>query len=283
MATVTSKAIDADTILKLDEGVLSGYSWGAKSVPGNPIRVRKAADGFEWIESGKIVEVSYVDSPANPDCFVSLVKSLGKKGLQRTKVLGDLPGGVTIRQAGEPDYGAILRHMLADIAKRNVSAAERERLGDRGHAIDTGQDHPSYPIANDTDLKNAVRAYGRANPEDRAKLRRHIISEAKRLNRTDLIPDDWKSVAGLMKAATCGCCDDCGPDCQGDCCQDCTMTKAVGPVTILAGVKALEAGEPDAEYRAFLGKLASAVEGWSREPSVSIDVPSFQTLAGLNK
>ena len=283
-ATVTSKAVAEETIRLLDEGVLQGYSWGAKSVPGNPIRIRKGADGSEWVEGGRIVELTYADSPCNADCVISLVKSVGKKGPQRTKILGDLPGGVTIRQAGEPDYDAILRNLLADIAKRDVSAAERERLGAAGHAIDTGQDHPSYPIANATDLDHAVKAYGRANPEDRAKLRRHIISEAKRLNRTDLIPDDWKSVGGLLKAmGGCDCCDDCGPNCQGDCCDDCTMRKAVGPATIVAGVKALAEGEPDGEYRAFLTKLATAVEGWASAPGVALDGASFLTLASLNR
>jgi len=286
-ATVVSKAVDSDTILKLDEKILTGYSWGAKSVPGNPIRVRKGTDGVEWIESGKIVEVSYVDSPANPDCFVSLVKSAGKRGLQVTKQLGDLEyGGVTIVQAGDASPAAVLKGMLADIAKRDISAAERDRLGAQGHAIDTGQDHPSYAIANRKDLQNAIKSYGRANPEDRAKLRRHIISEARRLGATDLIPDDWKSVTAFLakqSMVNCTCCDDCGPDCQGDCCADCTMSKAAGPAAILAGVRALEQGETDTEHRAFLGKLAAAVDAWTREPSVSIEVRSFRTLAALNR
>jgi hypothetical protein len=288
-ATVTSKAVDSDTILKLDEQVLNGYSWGAKSVPGNPIRIRKDASGVEWVESGKVVEVSYVDHPANPDCFVSLVKSAGRKGLRRSAVLGDLAAGDI---PGGQDFEAILKALLTDIAKRDISAAEREKLGDQGHAIDTGQDHPSYPIASAKDLQNAVSAYGRANPDDRAKLRRHIISEARRLNRTDLIPDAWKSLEAVVKQsmADCNCCDDCGPDCQGDCCDECTLgdqgdqqKAAAGPVAILTGVKALFDGETDTEYRAFLGKVAEAVDGWARAEGVALDMPSFATLTGLVK
>ena len=30
--------------------------------------------------------------------------------------------------------------------------------------------------------------------------------------------------AGMMKAAGCDCCSDCGPNCGGDCCGDCSMT-----------------------------------------------------------
>lgn len=282
--TVTSKAIADDTIRLLDEGVLQGYSWGAKSVPGNPIRIRKDASGQEWIESGKVVEVSYVDSPANPDCFVQLVKSTGSGNPRRTKVLGDLEGaGVRIIQAGDPDYDAILRHLLTDIAKRDVSAAERERLGDRGHAVDTGQDHPSYPIVTAKDLQNAIQAYGRAKPEDRAKVRRHIISEAKRLNRTDMIPDEWKSVDAIAKQASCGCCDDCGPDCQGDCCDVCTMGKAAGPAAIHQAIASLAERETDTEYRAFLGKVAGAVGAWTSDPGVSVAAGDFMALGALAK
>lgn len=283
-ATVTSKAVDPDTVLKLDEKIITGYSWGAKSVPGNPIRVRKDATGTPWIESGKIVEVSYVDHPANPDCFVSLVKSAGKQGLRRSKILADLEAGDI---PGGQDYDAILQKLLADIEKRNVAAAERERLGDQGHAIDTGQDHPSYPIDTQKDLENAISAYGRANPEDRPKLRRHIISEAKRLGHPEMIPDGWKSVGELLKQATCGCCDDCGPSCQGDCCDQCTMgpqkAAAPGPAGILAGVTKLAAEEPDPEYRGFLGKVASAVEGWTRTEGAAVSGSAYATLADLSK
>lgn len=278
--TVTSKAVDPGTVAKLDEGVLTGYSWGAKSVPGNPIKVIKDATGVEWVKGGAWAELSYVDHPCNYDCTIAITKTA--KGGQRlaTKAVGvldagDIPGG--------QDYDAILRGMLSDIAKRDVSAAERERLGDQGHAIDTGQDHPSYPIANQADLKHAIEAYGRANPDDRAKLRRHIISEAKRLNRSDMIPDDWKSAQALVKQAQCNCCDDCGPDCGGDCCPDCTMTKAAaGPAAILAGVKTLAERETDDEYRAFLGKLVAPIEAWGREPGATLDFPSFKTLTTLS-
>lgn len=282
--TVVSKAVDPGTIAKLDEGLLTGYSWGAKSVPGNPIKVVKEADGFERVKGGAWAELSYVDHPCNYDCTIAITKSAKAGRLVATKVIGelaerDIPGG--------QDYDAILKALLADIAKRDVSAAERERLGDQGHAIDTGQDHPSYPIANQTDLGHAIQAYGRANPEDRAKLRRHIISEARRLGHPEMIPDGWKSVDALLKQAQCTCCDDCGPDCAGDCCDDCTMgpqkAAAPGPAGILAGVTKLAAEETDEEFRGFLGKVALAVEGWSKADGVAVDLGTYGTLAGLSK
>jgi hypothetical protein len=282
--TVVSKAVDPGTVEKLDQGILTGYSWGAKSVPGNPIKVVKEADGFERVKGGAWAELSYVDHPCNYDCTIAITKAAGSGRMRATKVIGalaetDIPGG--------QDYGAILKALLADIAKRDVAAAERERLGDRGHAIDTGQDHPSYPIENQTDLDHAIKAYGRANPEDRAKLRRHIISEARRLGHPEMVPDDWKSVDGIVKQAQCMCCDDCGPDCQGDCCDQCTMgpqkATAPGPAGILAGVKALAAGETDPEFQGFLAKVASSVEGWSKTDGVTVDLATYAQLATLSK
>lgn len=71
------------------------------------------------------------------------------------------------------------------IGKRNVSEGEREKLSDKGKALPDG----SYPIANEQDLKNAIQAFGRAkNPE---KTKRHIVSCAKKMGKTSLLPESW--------------------------------------------------------------------------------------------
>lgn len=80
-------------------------------------------------------------------------------------------------------------------AFRNVSTDERERLADTGHALPDG----SYPIANVSDLQNAIRAYGRAGEADRARVRQHIVRRARALSREDLIPDDWQRASGASK------------------------------------------------------------------------------------
>lgn len=58
---------------------------------------------------------------------------------------------------------------------------------------------PRYPINSVQDLKDAILAFGRGKDTDKDKIEAHIKSEAKRLGRTDLIPDNWK--AALSKAA----------------------------------------------------------------------------------
>lgn len=73
-------------------------------------------------------------------------------------------------------------------AKRNYSTAQRQEMAKRGQALPDG----SYPIANEQDLKNAIRAWGRggAKPSDKA----HIMKRARALGKTDLIPEGWKSL-----------------------------------------------------------------------------------------
>lgn len=65
------------------------------------------------------------------------------------------------------------------------SAAERRSLAKSGAAESNG----SYPIRNASDLKNAIRDFGRggSKPADKA----HIISRAKALGLTGNLPMSW--------------------------------------------------------------------------------------------
>jgi 8-oxo-dGTP pyrophosphatase MutT (NUDIX family) len=51
----------------------------------------------------------------------------------------------------------------------------------------------AFPIPDKDHVRRAVHAYGRAKPQDRAAVRRHIISRARALGATDLIPESWRN------------------------------------------------------------------------------------------
>ena len=70
----------------------------------------------------------------------------------------------------------------AFIAEREFSQEERAELADKGFALPDG----SYPIENVEDLKNAIKAYGRA--KDQGATAKHIQKRAKALGAEDLIP-----------------------------------------------------------------------------------------------
>ena len=78
-------------------------------------------------------------------------------------------------------------NMEYETEKRDFSAKEREHAASTGAAMPDG----SYPINNRTDLENAIRSWGRGGAKPDVKA--HIISRAKTLGATDLIPDNWKS------------------------------------------------------------------------------------------
>lgn len=75
------------------------------------------------------------------------------------------------------------------IAARDVSTDERKKLAKSGDAMPDG----SYPIANTSDLHNAIQAYGRSNPGDRARVKAHIMKRARELGAESAIPEAWMS------------------------------------------------------------------------------------------
>jgi hypothetical protein len=73
----------------------------------------------------------------------------------------------------------------------DYSPETRMEYARKGWAMPDG----GYPISNGTDLKNAIRAYGRAGAGQKAKVRRHIMKRARGLGRADLIPSAWTSAS----------------------------------------------------------------------------------------
>lgn len=76
------------------------------------------------------------------------------------------------------------------------TTGELHSLVRQGKAMPGGR----YYIRNHSDVTNAVRAVGRAKPattQERNKVRRHIIRNAKRIGAGHLIPDTWKSTGEL--------------------------------------------------------------------------------------
>jgi len=69
------------------------------------------------------------------------------------------------------------------LQEKEFSSSKREDLADKGFALPDG----SFPIETVEDLKNAIRAYGRAKNQSAAA--KHIAKRAKALGAEDLIPD----------------------------------------------------------------------------------------------
>ena len=72
------------------------------------------------------------------------------------------------------------------LEKRDYSPSARRRMAAAGEAMKDG----SFPIANETDLRNAIQSVGRA--ANYASAKRHIIRRARALGLTDILPEEWK-------------------------------------------------------------------------------------------
>lgn len=114
---------------------------------------------------------------------------------------GDGVQVVLMKRVESMDIDAYLKRNLFDelaaaakVEKREFTDKERQAAADKGDALPDG----SFPIANKSDLENAIHAYGRA--KDKAKAKAHIIARAKDLDASDMIPENWTKRNFLRKA-----------------------------------------------------------------------------------
>jgi hypothetical protein len=127
----------------------------------------------------------------------------------------DNPAAAETQEVDEPDPTPEELDRAAKIsrAREQIAAARRQALRDRvaattaagmppqfaahvkgkdgNKAKSTIKGTDSFPIGNVADLKKAIQAFGRAGDKDAAK--KHIISQAYKLKRPDLIPSNWRS------------------------------------------------------------------------------------------
>lgn len=90
--------------------------------------------------------------------------------------------------------------VAADLREAKYSADQLRDMLAKGHAIHNDNGEPSYPIADEEDLRKAIRAVGRGG-KDHDKVRAYIIRRAKALGKSDMLPDNW-GASGAMKEAT---------------------------------------------------------------------------------
>jgi hypothetical protein len=72
----------------------------------------------------------------------------------------------------------------------DYNTEQRRKMASTGAALPGGR----YPIRNESDLRNAIHALGRAKggASGRAVVKRFIIRRARALGLTSVLPDDWK-------------------------------------------------------------------------------------------
>ncbi len=202
---ICAHIVDDDEWKKVEEGVYTGFSPGGKFT-------RRWRDGAFTRYTGKPNEISLVDIPANPAATFAMVKADGSElamqlaageGSDQALLVADLASVETradyrrlllaqdsaMVKALFPAEGAETWRAVIEaqgLVKRDYDTGERDTMAKSGQALPDG----SFPIADKTDLEDAIEAYGRAKHKAMAKA--HIEKRAKDLEATDLLPADWE-------------------------------------------------------------------------------------------
>lgn len=137
----------------------------------------------------KINEVSSVDRGAGEGVKVMLMKRAKPLAFDVQITTLDV---MKFKDAADRATFFFKRPKFEAYCKREFSAKDRAHLADTGAAMSGG----GFPIQNGSDLKNAIRAIGRAKDPSAAKA--HIKTRARALGLSDLIPDTWKAAKGRV-------------------------------------------------------------------------------------
>lgn len=167
---IQAEIVEPVAVKLIEKGVYTGFSIGIRYP--RVVSDMKARGGR--INGGKIIEVSTVDYPA--------------LGSAKILEIGDAPFAkkfVIAEDSGAGDTRNVSFVGKNFVGKREFSEEERKKLADEGKAEPDG----SYPIEKPKDVRNAVRDWGRGG--SKASDKKHIISRARAIGRTDLLPADW--------------------------------------------------------------------------------------------
>ena len=269
---------------KVATGVYTGISPGGSRLRSWP----DPADPRLKRYTGRPVEVSLVDLPANPNATFTMVKA---DGMEEVLPLGggSEPKLIDLVKAaeGRDDWRALV--VAADsasvasafggtdmasvaeasgLAKRHFSADERKKAAEGGTALPDG----SFPIEDRTDLENAIDALGRAKDEAAAKA--HIIERAKALGATDLLPAGWPESTKVEKGAEAG-------DLRKGFGSVELMTDLIRTLTGLAGSVANEAAE-EGDGSAVPGRLRNWLAAGIAILKDMTSEETAEALAGLD-
>lgn len=161
--------------------------------------VTKATDGLGQDESGDIAGANAAIATI-AQLIISEAKDLAKMPAQGCDIHLLMSAVDALRcfarreqmeqNAVDPD-SIICLSADADATKAKYSADELKAMLADGKAMKNANGDPSYPIADKSDLSNAIHAVGRGSG-DHDDIRSYIKRRASALGASDMIPDSWK-------------------------------------------------------------------------------------------
>lgn len=142
--------------------------------------------------TGDDLEIDAVDFTASPGVTGAVVTSASYYDPNATTETVD--GRIPIFESMEATLTRTDEEIVEEVSdelevyERKFTAAQRKSMASKGQAMAGGR----YPIANKSDLRNAIRAVGRGKGSHDA-IRSHIKKRAAALGLSNMIPDNWKS------------------------------------------------------------------------------------------
>jgi hypothetical protein len=167
------------------------------NVPGFPIARARVAGGqvYALVAAGAATLARLKSDPiAELNARVERIETL-----EKAELLAKIQAASTIVNQVRAEKKAELAAKAEELSDKVRSSFEydtlgyisrqvREKLAGEGKALPDG----SFPIRSVEELK---KAYGRAKPSKRAAVRRHIIKSARRLKKSDVVPEKWKAAS----------------------------------------------------------------------------------------
>lgn len=161
-----------------------------------PVENVSSSDGSR-VEVGEDLEVEAIDFTASPGVAKSQVHSVAFESYEhvdysdKKKFVESAEATITMAPVVEvePDDDKL------EIYERSFTTKQRKSMAAAGQAMPGGR----YPIANKSDLRNAIRAVGRGSGSHND-IRQHIIKRAKALGLSNLIPPNWSASGGMKES-----------------------------------------------------------------------------------
>jgi len=178
---ITAKVVDPTAWKKVKAGVYKGFSIGGKAKARDP-------DNRHIITELDVTEISIVDRPANPEAVFDFYKVDDGDTTDEVPLDASAEAAAAAKADGDSESIAqALTNQENEVAEKREG--EAKEMASHFDAMEDG----SFPIRNQKELKNAIKAIGRAKDQSAAKA--HIKTRAKELGLEDLIPDTWKADA----------------------------------------------------------------------------------------
>lgn len=156
-------------------------------------------NGGKRVEVGEDLAIDALDFTASPGVDQSRIDTVAFENHSLT--LASIGESTLDGKSVCESYDATIEIDLVskdelEVWERDFSTKQRKQMAAGGQAMAGGR----YPIANKSDLRNAIRAVGRGNGDHNA-IRKHIMKRASALGLTSMVPSNWGSDGSMKESA----------------------------------------------------------------------------------